>query len=234
MSATPEPTHHRASIRRAIGTVPRIARVPQGAVRAELAAIVSLLALACPLSAWSHGLGRAPVDPGTLAQTPTLPSAETAAFRARMADLWRGIVSDSVTDARPAFFPFGAYRQVKQIVDSSSDYRLRLLGNYRLDIHAVHELLGATSSSAKLLRVEIPREWAWIPPGYCYNRVGYWHAPGARLVYKARGKVRSVGIFSFISWRGEWYVVHLAVWDTPGTVDAPAIGTGAYGSPGGC
>ena len=151
-----------------------------------------------------------------------------------MADLWRGIVADSVTAARPAFFPLAAYRQVKQIADPTSDYRVRLLENYQLDIHAVHELLGAAGRRTKLLRVEIPREWAWIPPGYCYNRVGYWHAPGARLVYEAHGQVRSVGIFSFISWRGEWYVVHLAVYDRPGTVDEPALGPGVYGPPGGC
>ena len=223
-----------STLRRPIRSGPGIGRASQGAVRAALAATVALLALACPKSALPHGLERSPADPGSLQQTAALPSARTPAFHARMAALWRGIVSDSLSAARPAFFPLGAYRQVKQIVDPSSDYRLRLLGNYRLDIHAVHELLGVTSSSATLLRVEIPKEWAWIPPGYCDNRIGYWHAPGARLVYRARGRVRSVGIFSFISWRGEWYVVHLAVYDTPGTVDAPAVGTGAYGPPGGC
>src|SRR5579864_5822924 len=195
---------------------------------AALAAAVASLALACPLSALPHGARAAAGSPGALPQTRTLPSARTPAFRARMAALWRGILGDSLTAARPAFFPLAAYRQVKQIVDPASDYRLRLLDNYRLDLHAVHELLGARASGARLLRVAIPREWAWIPPGYCYNRVGYWHAPGARLVYRIRGHVRSVGVFSFISWRGEWYVVHLAVWDRPGTVDEPASGPGAY------
>ncbi len=195
---------------------------------------VALLALAFPLGAPAQGSSGAAVNPGTLPQTAALPSSRTPAFRERMADLWRGIVSDSLAAALPAFFPLAAYRQVKQIPDPSSDYRLRLLGNYRLDIHAVHELLGVTSSSATLLRVEIPKEWAWIPPGYCYNRIGYWHAPGARLVYESHGQVRSFGIFSFISWRGEWYVVHLGVYDTPGTVDEPALGVGAFGPAGGC
>ena len=73
-----------------------------------------------------------------------------------------------------------------------------------------------------------------VSPGYCYNRVGYWHAPGVRLVYEAHGQVRSVGISSFISWRGEWYVVQTRRLLHPGTVEDPAVGTGAYGPPGGC
>jgi hypothetical protein len=203
-------------------------------VRFGAAVAIVLLALACPQSALPQRSSRPPADPGALPQTPTLPSARTPIFRARMAALWRGIISESVAAARPAFFPLAAYRQVKQIADPTSDYEERLLGNYRLDLHAVHGLLGAGGSHAKLLRVEIPPEWAWIPPGYCYNRVGYWHAPGARLLYELHGHVRSVGIYSFISWRGEWYVVHLSVWNMPGTVDDPASGPGTYGPPGGC
>jgi len=79
-----------------------------------------------------------------------------------------------------------------------------------------------------------PTEWTWITPGYCANRAGYWHAPGSRLVYRQGGRLRSFGVFSLISWRGEWYVVHLAVWDQPGTVDDPSAGVGAFGPPGGC
>jgi len=123
---------------------------------------------------------------------------------------------------------------VKQIRDAAADYRDRLLANYRADIHAAHAFLGPGARSARLLAVRVPKEWAWIPPGYCYNRVGYWHAPGSRLVYREGGRVRSFGIFSLISWRGEWYVVHLAAYDRPGTVDDPSPGAGSYGPPGGC
>jgi hypothetical protein len=151
-----------------------------------------------------------------------------------MAALWRGIVTDSAAAAMAAFFPRTAYLQAKQIADPSADYRTRLLGAFKADIHAAHALLGAQAGSAKLLDVSVPEEWAWIPPGSCYNRIGYWHAPGARVVYRERGQVRSFGIFSLISWRAEWYVVHLAVFDKPGTVDAPSLGFGTYGAPGGC
>ena len=151
-----------------------------------------------------------------------------------MAALWRGIVTDSAAAAMPAFFPRSAYLQAKQIADASADYQNRLLAAFKADIHAAHTLLGTQAGKPKLLDVLVPKEWAWIPPGACYNRIGYWHAPGARLVYRERGQVRSFGIFSLISWRAEWYVVHLAAFDHPGTVDAPSLGVGAYGAPGGC
>jgi len=32
---------------------------------------------------------------------------------------------------------------------------------------------------------------------------------GTRLIYEVKGKERSLEVTSLISWRGEWYVVHL-------------------------
>jgi len=189
-----------------------------------------LLALACAPAAF----GVRTLDPGTLPQTTVLPSLSSHVFHARIDALWRGIVSDSLQRALPAFFPRAAYLQVKQIPDAGADYDERLLGNFRLDIRAAHALLGTTPARSKVIRVDVPRVWAWIPPGYCDNRIGYWHAPGARLVYEEDGRVGSFGIFSFISWRGQWYVVHLAVWNEPGTIDDPEPGPGHPGPPGGC
>jgi hypothetical protein len=194
-------------------------------------AAFAAVALAIPVQA---GVERHLGDPGRLPQTAALPSSSSTRFHARIATLWRGIVDDSPAEARPAFFPASAYLQVKQIQSAAADYRNRLLANYRADIHAAHVFLGPGARSARLLSVRVPKEWAWIPPGYCYNRVGYWHAPGSRLVYREGGRVRSFGVFSLISWRGEWYVVHVAVYDRPGTVDDPSAGPGSYGPPGGC
>jgi hypothetical protein len=181
----------------------------------------------------SAGASRPP-DPGRLAQTAALPSAETPAFRLRMRALWRGVTTGSFSAALPAFFPRGAYLQVKQIGDPGGDYRRRLLVFYRRDLEAAHRLVAGGAAQARLLYVSVPRQWSWIRPGACFNRIGYWHAPGARMVYRQAGRIRSFGIYSLISWRGEWYVVHLAVYDQPGTVFAPAVGVGAYGPPGGC
>jgi len=191
-------------------------------------------ALVVALAFAGCAFGAAGGDPGRLPQTAALPSSASVRFDDHMAALWRGIVRDSVVDARPAFFPESAYLQVKAVSDPAADYRDRLLANFRTDIHAAHVLLGRGAASARLVGVRVPREWAWIVPGYCVNRIGYWHAPGSRLVYREGGRLRSFGIFSLISWRGEWYVVHLSVWDHPGTVDAPAVGVGTFGAAGGC
>jgi hypothetical protein len=47
----------------------------------------------------------------------------------------------------------------------------------------------------------------WVYPGACYNKIGYWHGPGARVVYREHGTERSFGIASLISWRAPdtWY-----------------------------
>jgi hypothetical protein len=169
-------------------------------------------------------------DPGALPQTRQLPSSHTAAFAAEMHALWRAIRRDSPGLARPAFFPERAYAQVKAIADPAADYRDRLLAEYGLDIGAAHALLGAGAAGARLLRVDVPRQYAhWVDPGACFNRVGYFEVPNARLVYAERGSVRSLGIASMISWRGVWYVVHLGAVTRSGpggTVDDPSSGPG--------
>ena len=195
---------------------------------------LALLVVAALLGTVATAVAGRTADPGKLPQTATLPSVTTPWFRARMAALWRGIVRDDPWTARSAFFPRSAYLQVKSIPAAGSDFTKRLLGNFALDVHAAHALLGRDAGTARLVGVRVPREWAWIHPGYCYNRVGYWHAPGTRLVYREHGRLRSFGISSLISWRGQWYVVHLGPWDMPGTVDSPAMGTGTSDPPGGC
>ena len=81
----------------------------------------------------------------------------------------------------------------------------------------------------RLVRVDVPASFAhWVAPGACYNRVGYYEVPNARVVYRDAGTVRSFGIASMISWRGVWYVVHLGAvsGDSGGMVDAPSAGAG--------
>jgi hypothetical protein len=147
-----------------------------------------------------------------------------------MGALWKGITSNSANLARPAFFPEGAYKQVKAIVDPAADYRARLLGEYGLDIAAAHALLGANASRSRLLEVRVPSAYAhWVDPGACYNRVGYYEVANSRVVYSEAGQTRSFGIASMISWRGVWYVVHLgavARESSGGVVDDPSAGRG--------
>ena len=170
------------------------------------------------------------LDPGALPQTERLPSAGTAGFHAEMAALWKGIRTNSVRAALPAFFPERAYAQVKQIADPQGDWVGRLVGDYALDIGAAHALLGPNPVGAELLAVQVPQTYAhWVPPGACDNGVGYYEVPNARVVYRQDGAIHSFGIASMISWRGVWYVVHLGAIlrsTAGGFVDDPSSGTG--------
>ncbi|MHB8492823.1 MAG: hypothetical protein ACYDA6_11515 [Solirubrobacteraceae bacterium] len=155
-----------------------------------------------------------------------------------MSALWRGIVRDSPAVALAAFFPRAAYLQVKAIADPGADWHDRLLHDYALDIGAAHGLLGAHAAQARLLRVDMAAGYArWVAPGTCYNQVGYYEMPGARLVYSEEGQVRSFGIASMISWRGEWYVVHLGAVQRSGeggVVAEPVSGPGTPAYSGAC
>ncbi len=169
-------------------------------------------------------------DPGTLPQTNQLPSADTPAFHAAMSALWRGVQEGSLQAALPAYFPEAAYVQVKQIADPRGDYVDRLLGDFKADLLAAHALLGSDPAAARLVSVNVPEQYAhWVDPGACYNGVGYYEVPNARVVYNQGGQVKSFGIASMISWRGVWYVVHLGAvvpTTTGGEVDAPSSGVG--------
>jgi hypothetical protein len=176
-------------------------------------------------------------SPGTLPQTDTLPTATSPQFHAAMADLWRGVVTGNANVALPAFFPVGAYRQLKAITNPQQDWQDRLVATFSLDVAAAHDLLGAGAGTAQLVGVNVAGQYAhWVTPGVCYNTIGYYEVPNARVVYREGGSVRSFGIASMISWRGQWYVVHLGavLRTTPrqGLVDDPATGPGtsAYSS----
>ena len=152
--------------------------------------------------------------------------------------LWAGVVRDSPTTALPAFFPRGAYVQLKAIASAGSDWRDRLVHDYALDIEAAHALLGGDPASARLIAVEVPSSYGhWVPPGVCYNDIGYYEVPNARVVYSEGGQVRSFGIASMISWRGVWYVVHLGAIlrsSDAGFVDEPSSGEGTSAYSGTC
>jgi hypothetical protein len=180
-----------------------------------------------------------PPPPAGLPQTQALPSASTQVFASEMTDLWTAIVTGNTSVAIQSFFPLSAYQQVKAISDPTADWTSRLVGDYVLDIQAAHSFLGPNAANAQLVQVIVPSPQyaAWISPGGCYNKVGYWHVPGSRLVYRVGGQLRSIGIASLISWRGQWYVVHLGAVvrsTTTGIVDDPSLGTGTTGPPGGC
>jgi len=148
-----------------------------------------------------------------------------------MASLWAGVIRDSVAPALPAFFPKAAYVQLKAIASADSDWTGRLVHDYALDIDAAHALLGRDATRARLIRVEVPSSYGhWVPPGVCYNSIGYYEVPNARVEYLKDGRLQSFGIASMISWRGVWYVVHLGAIlrsGDSGVVDEPSPGAGS-------
>ncbi len=177
-------------------------------------------------------------SPGSLPQTSAFPSGRSPLFKSLMASLWAGVDANAPALALPAFFPEGAYVQLKAIYGASSDWKDRLVHDFRLDIAAAHALLGRGAANATLIGVRVVRSYGhWVPPGVCYNRDGYYEMPNARVVYRVDGRVRSFGIASLISWRGVWYVVHfgaiLRATDT-GMVDDPASGPGVSAYSGTC
>ena len=210
-------------------TAPRTAGSPSGL----------LAAAATPTSAPTPTPAPpAPTDDGALPQTAASPAADTPLFAVRMAALWRAVVTGNSAAGLPAFFPLAAYRQVKTVSDPAGDWQRRLVGEFGLDEAVAHDLVGAQTKTTTLLRVVVPAEHAsWVPPGTCANRVGYWHVTGARVVYQVDGAERSFGIASLISWRGEWYVVHLGAVvrrSAGGVVDHPAAGPGGSEPQSGC
>ena len=185
----------------------------------------------------SHAQAAAPA-PGSLPQTTAYPSGTSTQFKSLMASLWSGVARDSLAAAMPAFFPEGAYLQLKSISDASSDWTNRLVHDYGLDITAAHQLLGRGAARARLVAVEVVSSYGhWIQPGVCDNRLGYYEMPNARVVYREDGQTRSFGIASMISWRGVWYVVHfgaiLRATDS-GMVDGAALGPGVSAYSGTC
>jgi hypothetical protein len=170
-------------------------------------------------------------SPGSLPQTHAQPSGHSALFKSLMASLWAGVVKDSVTTALPAFFPRGSYVQLKAIGSPGSDWRYRLVHDYAMDIAAAHRLLGSGAAQAQLVTVKVIDSYShWVPEGVCYNSVGYYEMPDARVVYREHGQIHSFGIASMISWRGEWYVVHLGAVlreGEEGIVDEASSGTGS-------
>ena len=178
-----------------------------------------------------------PVAPGAgaLPQTYAFPSTGSVAFRDAMADLWLAVTTGNPGLGLPAFFPLAAYQQVKAIADPAADWHSRLWYDFTLDVGAAHSLV---ASGARLVRVDVPvSDAAWVDPAACYNSIGYWHVPGARVVYQQHGRERSFGIASLISWRGVWYVVHFGAVlrsAVTGIVDQPAVGPGIPGPAGGC
>ena len=150
------------------------------------------------------------IDPATLPQTDEHPVATGAGFDSRAKALADAIIADDPSKGLPAFFPLAAYKQVKKISDPAADWKNRLIAEYGSDIHAAHAQLGPNASSAVFTGIELPDGSAtWVKPGEEYNQLPYWRVYGTKLRFDVNGQTKTVPASSFISWRGQWYIVHL-------------------------
>jgi len=146
-----------------------------------------------------------------LAQTDQRPTPTSPSFQKRIAAVAHAIVSGEVEPALSAFFPLVAYQQVKDVAKPERDYKFRLLANFKRDLLEYHHALGADAADYKFEGVTVSEKDAkWMPPGSEGNKLGYFRVLRSRLRFTLpTGRSRELELTSLISWRGEWYVVHL-------------------------
>jgi hypothetical protein len=150
-------------------------------------------------------------DGKPLPQTDERPSLSSPAFQQRVAAVARAIITGDAEPATAAFFPLVAYQQVKDIAKPERDYRFRLLANFKRDVLEYHHALGAAAAEAKFAGITVSeRDAKWMAPGSEGNKLGYFRVLRSHLHFTLpAGRSRDFELTSLISWRGEWYVVHL-------------------------
>lgn len=149
------------------------------------------------------------IDPGTLPQTEQKPSTTSEQFQNRMNVLANAIITNNPTSALSTFFPLEAYKQTKAISNPTSDWNSRLIKAFDEDIASANKMLGPNAATATFTGVTVPDSAQWIKPGQEYNKGPYWRVLNSKMNFTVDGKNVSVPLTSMISWRGEWYVVHL-------------------------
>ncbi|MEM1029135.1 MAG: hypothetical protein AAGN82_02240 [Myxococcota bacterium] len=149
-------------------------------------------------------------DGSLLPQTEEEPRTDDPRFEQNVARLWRAIVSGEPDVARSFFFPVEAYERVKAIKDPAKDWRHRLYGNFERDVKDYHRRLGKHRDEAKFLRLDVRNKPEWMKVGREGNLVGYHRVTRSLLYYEDhKGRERELDVTSMISWRGQWFVVHL-------------------------
>lgn len=149
-------------------------------------------------------------DPGVLPQTRDTPSVESALFKRNAKLLFDAICQDAPETAVPFFFPAKAYDQVKDVPEPNADWKGRLVRAFKRDIHKLHRQLGNKCNDASYLGWTVSeKKVRWVEPHEELNNLGYYRVLHSQLRFETGGEEESIDITSLISWRGEWYVVHL-------------------------
>lgn len=150
-------------------------------------------------------------DGEALDQTKDEPAVDSPAFQKRLDLLWRAIVTNDPSIAEPAFFPSIAYERVKDIKKPKADWKHRLMKNFHRDIRAYHKKLGDEPRALEFVGVDVDAgRVKWMDPGKEGNKLGYYRVTRSKIRYKdPSGKESKLELTSLISWRGEWFIVHL-------------------------
>jgi hypothetical protein len=146
-----------------------------------------------------------------LPQTEDKPSLESPLFQYRLSQLVKAIETGDPERARDFFFPKMAYEKVKAIKSPGRDWEARLWKLFQRDIAEYHAKLGENAAGSKLVRLEVNESRIkWMKPQSEGNTLGYHRVTRNKLHLRdGAGNDHVFDITSFISWRGEWYVVHL-------------------------
>jgi hypothetical protein len=148
------------------------------------------------------------------------PGAQDALFQAHVQELWRAVVDGDPSEALPFFFPSPPISRSRGSPIPSTTGRPgwsptstptstpTLVADFDADVD--HLALGPQASLAQFSSVTVPSDAVWVVPGTEYNKGSYWRVYDSSVDYVVNGHSGSFVIASMISWRGEWYVVHLA------------------------
>lgn len=137
---------------------------------------------------------------------------DSPAFKKRLELLWKAIVSNDASIAADVFFPVVAYEKVKDIQKPKADWKHRLMKNFERDVREYHKKLGPAPESLVLSGIDLDESRVkWMDRGKEGNKVGYWRVTRSKLRYAdgKGGADKTLELTSLISWRGEWFVVHL-------------------------
>ncbi len=108
-------------------------------------------------------------------------------------------------------FPLVAYQQVKDVTKPERDYKFRLLANFKRAPTRVPSTPSAQRPTEQVRRRRRVRKGRQMDGARIEgNKLGYFRVLRSRLRFTLpTGRSREFELTSLISWRGEWYVVHL-------------------------
>jgi hypothetical protein len=138
-----------------------------------------------------------------------MPSSTDPVFLAKIHEFWRAVVDGQPSEALGAFFPVTAYIQVKNESYPADDWRYRLLAHYDQAIETLHAQVVSEPRPVVFTGVTVPSAAEWILPGVEFNKGSYWRVLYSTVDYTAGGVAHTLPIISMISWRGEWYLIHI-------------------------